>query len=66
MLMVFGGWATKSENSYKALKWLLPFSQRQLKPRMGFDIPKNIYQTDREDGHKGATAIAAEKDISHT
>jgi hypothetical protein len=42
------------------------FSETQLKPCMGFDIPKSIYQTDREDRHKGPTAIAVNKGITHT
>jgi hypothetical protein len=42
------------------------FWETRLKPRMGFSIPKNIYRTDRESGHKGATAIAVKKGISHT
>jgi hypothetical protein len=43
------------------------FSGTNLKPHMRFYIPNcDIYRIDREDGHKGRTAIAVKKGIPHT
>jgi hypothetical protein len=42
-------------------------SETHLKPHMRFYIPNyDIYQTDREDEHKGGTAVAVKKGIPHT
>jgi hypothetical protein len=43
------------------------FSVTYLKPHLRFYIPNNcIYQTDREDGNKGRTAVAVKKVIPQT
>jgi hypothetical protein len=43
------------------------FSERYLKPHVRFHIPNyDIYRTDREDGHKGGTAVVVKKGIPHT
>jgi hypothetical protein len=43
------------------------FSETHLKPHMTFYFPNyHIYRNDRQDGHKGGTAVAVKKGIPHT
>jgi exonuclease III len=42
------------------------FSETRLKPHGSFYIPNyDIHRGDREDGHKGGTAVAVREDIPH-
>jgi hypothetical protein len=66
MLTALGGRPKRSENRYKTKIGVALFSETNLKLHRRYYIPNyDICRTTGEAGHKGGTAAAAKKGISH-